>query len=147
MGTGGFLRLDHAFANAEASFLMTFAMGGVPHAGSCQSFPSPAFNLSQDQGLCTCSKLCPEYFLPDICLACSLLLSGLPGARVRNSTRGKGHEEGGFGIRKGGIEPQETPCFQASTPKTRVCLFYHFMLSPTPLTLWGAVPHLSWRRS
>ena len=32
MGTGGFLRLDHAFANAEASFLMTFAMGGVPHA-------------------------------------------------------------------------------------------------------------------
>ena len=28
---------------------------------------------------------------------------------MRNSTRGKGHEEGGFGIRKGGIEPQETP--------------------------------------
>ena len=33
-GTGGFLRLDPAFAYAEASFLMTFAMGGVPHAGS-----------------------------------------------------------------------------------------------------------------
>ena len=29
------------------------------------------------QGLFTCSKLCPEYFLPDICLACSLLLPGL----------------------------------------------------------------------
>ena len=33
-GTGGFLRLDPAFAYAEASFLMTFAMGGVPHTGS-----------------------------------------------------------------------------------------------------------------
>ena len=29
-----FLRLDPTFAYAEASFLMTFAMGGVPHAGS-----------------------------------------------------------------------------------------------------------------
>ena len=56
------------------------------------------------------------------------------GASVRNSVHGKGHEEGGFGIRKGGIEPQETPCSRASTPKTRVC----FMLSPIPLTLWGA---------
>ena len=34
----------------------------------------------------------------------------LPGASVRNSAHGRGHEEGGFGIRKGGIEPQETPC-------------------------------------
>ena len=66
----------------------------------------------------------------------------LPGASVRNSAHGKGHEEGGFGIRKGGIKPQETPCSQASTPKTRVYLLYCFMLSPTPLTLWGAVPHL-----
>ena len=71
----------------------------------------------------------------------------LPGASVRNSARGKGHEEGGFGICKGGIEPQETPYSRASTPKTRVCLLYCFMLSPTPLTLWGAVPHLSRRRS
>ena len=55
---------------------------------------------------------------------------------MRNSAHGKGHEEGGFGIRKGGIEPQETPCSRASTPKTRVC----FMLSPIPLTLWGADP-------
>ena len=37
MGTGGFLRLDPAFAYAEVSFLMTFAKGGVPHAGSQQS--------------------------------------------------------------------------------------------------------------
>ena len=74
-------------------------------------------------------------------------LSHLPGASVRNSSCGKGHEEGGFGIRKGGIEPQETPCFRASTPKTRVCLLYCFTLSPTPLTFRGAVPHLSRRRS
>ena len=53
-----------------------------------------------------------------------------------------------LGIRKGGIKPQETPCFRASTPKSRVYLLYCFMLSPTPLTLRGAVPHhLSWRRS
>ena len=69
----------------------------------------------------------------------------VPGASVRNSTHGKGHEEGGSALRKGEIEPQETPCSRASTPKTRVC----FMLSPTPLTLWGALPHhhFSQRRS
>ena len=46
-----------------------------------------------------------------------------------------------LGIRKGGIEPQETPCSRAFTPKTRVCLLYCFMRSPIPLTLWGTVPH------
>ena len=50
-----------------------------------------------------------------------------------------------LGIRKGVIKPQETPCSWASNPKTRVC----FMLSPTPLTLRGALPHnrFSRRRS
>ena len=48
-----------------------------------------------------------------------------------------------LGIRKGGIEPQETPCSWASTPKTRVCLLYCFMLSSTPLTLGGASPPTS----
>ena len=45
---------------------------------------------------------------------------------MRNSTHGKGHEEGGLAFRKGEIEPQETPCSRASTPKTRVptLLFY-----------------------
>ena len=38
------------------------------------------------------------------------------------------------------IEPQETPCSWASTPKTRVNLLYCFMLSPIPLTLRGADP-------
>ena len=42
---------------------------------------------------------------------------------MRNSAHGKGHEEGGFGIRKGGIEPQETPCSSASTPPNQ-SLFY-----------------------
>ena len=41
-GTGGFLRLDPAFVYAEASFLMTFAMGRVPHAGSRQIFKTKA---------------------------------------------------------------------------------------------------------
>ena len=56
------------------------------------------------------------------------MIYNMPGASVRNSTHGKGHEEGGFGIRKGGIEPQETPGSWASTPKTRVptLLFYAF---------------------
>ena len=50
-----------------------------------------------------------------------------------------------LGIRKGVIKPQETACSRASNPQTRVC----FMLSPTPLTLWGALPHnhFSRRRS
>ena len=67
---------------------------------------------------------------------------------MRNSARGKDHEEGGFDIRKGGIKPQETPWSRESTPKTRVCPLYCFMLSPTPLTLRGALPHhLSQSRS
>ena len=69
-------------------------------------------------------------------------------ASMRNSTHGKGHDEGGFGIDKGRIEPQETPYSRASTPKATVCLLYCFLLSPTPLTLQRAVlHHLSQRRS
>ena len=50
-----------------------------------------------------------------------------------------------LGLCKGMIKPQETPCSRASNPKTRVC----FMLSPTPLTLRGALAHnhFSRRRS
>ena len=46
-----------------------------------------------------------------------------------------------LGIRKGGIEPQESPgIFSSIFPqKTRVCLLYCFVLSP--LTLLGAVPY------
>ena len=46
-----------------------------------------------------------------------------------------------LGIRKGRIEPQESPWIFSSIypPKTRVCLLYCFVLSP--LTLLGAIPH------
>ena len=51
---------------------------------------------------------------------------------MRNSAHGKGHEEEAFGICKGGIEPQETPCSQASTPKIRVL---YGELSPITISL------------
>ena len=71
----------------------------------------------------------------------------LSGARVRQSARGKGHEEGGLTYAKTGSSlrsPPGNPC--ASTPITRACLLYYFVLPPTPLTLWGAVPHHLFRR-
>ena len=73
----------------------------------------------------------------------------LLGARVRHSARGKGHEEGGLTYAKAGSSLRSPPGNpRASTPITRACLLYYFVLSPTPLTLWGAVPHhLFWRRS
>ena len=68
---------------------------------------------------------------------------------MRNSARGKGHEEGGSAYAKAGSSLRNPPGnSRASTPKTRVCLLYCFVLSPTPLTLWGAVPyHLSLKKS
>ena len=66
----------------------------------------------------------------------------LLGASVRNSTRGKGHEEGGSTYTKAGSSLRSPPGnSRASTPKTRVCLLDCFVLPPTPLTLRGAVPH------
>ena len=68
----------------------------------------------------------------------------LPGASVRNSARGKGkgHEEGGLADAKAVSSLRSPPGnSQASTPKTRICLLYCFVLSPTPLTLRGAVAH------
>ena len=62
----------------------------------------------------------------------------LLGASVRNSDRGKGHEEGGWTYAKAGSSLRSPPGNpRASTPKIRVCLLYCFVLSPTPLTLWG----------
>ena len=54
----------------------------------------------------------------------TLMLGGIegrrmPGASMRNSAHGKGHEEGGFGIRKGGIQPQETPCSLSIYPQNQ----------------------------
>ena len=62
------------------------------------------------------------------------------GASVRNSARGKGHEEGGSAYAKAGSSLRSPPGnSRASTPKIIVCLLYCFVLSPTPLTLRGAV--------
>jgi len=47
-----------------------------------------------------------------------------------------------LGIRKGGIEPQESPWkFSSIYPQNQSLPTFCFVLSPTPLTLWGAVPH------
>ena len=71
----------------------------------------------------------------------------LLGASVRNSACGKGHEEGGSAYAKVGSSLRSPPGnFRASTPITRACLLYYFVLSPTPLTLWGAIPHHLFRR-
>ena len=63
----------------------------------------------------------------------------MPGASGRNSTHGKGHEEGGFSIRKGMIKPQETPCSRASTPKTT--LLFHALTYTSDFTGgWPPLP-------
>ena len=73
-----------------------------------------------------------------------LSVAGVPGASVRNSARGKGHEEGGLAYTKAGLSLRSPPGnFPALTPKTRVCLLYCFVLSPTPLTLRGLSPTTS----
>ena len=71
----------------------------------------------------------------------------LPGASVRNSAHGKGHEEGGSayakaGYAKAGSSLRSPPGnSRASTPQYQSLPTFCFVLSPTPLTLWGAVPH------
>ena len=75
------------------------------------------------------------------------LATKLLGARVRHSARGKGHEEGGSIYAKAGSSLRSPPGNpRASTPITRACLLYYFLLSPTPLTLRGAVPHHLFQR-
>ena len=64
----------------------------------------------------------------------------MPGASMRNSARGKGHEEGGIGICKGGIEPQETPCSQASTHKTSLPPLLLYALTYTSDFMGGYPP-------
>ena len=71
------------------------------------------------------------------------------GASIRNSSRGKGHEEEGLAYEKVGSSLRSPPGYsRASTPKTKVCLLYCFVLSH--LTLWGLSPttiSLSLKRS
>ena len=67
---------------------------------------------------------------------------------MRNSARGKGHEEGGLAYAKVGLSLRSPPGnSRASTPKTRVCLLYYFVISPTPLTLRGTVKELTYSSS
>ena len=74
-------------------------------------------------------------------------LTQMLGAGMRHSAHGKGHEEGGSTYAKAGSSLRSPPGNpQASTPITRACLLYYFVLSPTPLTLRGAVPHHLLRR-
>ena len=58
---------------------------------------------------------------------------------MRNSVHGKGHEKGGFGILKGGIEPQETPCSRVCTPKTRVSTLLFYALTYTSDFMGGGL--------
>ena len=69
-----------------------------------------------------------------------LFATPLLGTSVRNSTLGKGHEEGGSALRKGEIKPQETPCFQASTPQTRVPTLLFYALTYTSDFTGGLSP-------
>ena len=74
----------------------------------------------------------------------SSAISDLVGARVRYSARDKGHEEGGSTYAKVGSSLRSPPGNpRASTPITRACLLYYFVLSPTSLTLRGLSPTTS----
>ena len=91
MGTGGFLRLDLAFAYAEASFLMTFAMGGVPHAGSQHRMPEELWmevgDVVQEAGIKT---ICKE----KKCKKANWLYEeALQIAEKRREAKGKGEKE------------------------------------------------------
>ena len=130
----------------------------IPQVGHYNHQPNllctvPSFPASQTPGS---GLVCPKTRLPlaSGTLPCCLFsssspISSLPGASVRSFTCGKGHEEGGSAYAKEGSSLRSPPGnSRASTPKTRVCPLYCFVLSPTPLTLRGAVPHhLSLKKS
>ena len=70
----------------------------------------------------------------------------LPGDSVKNSACGKDHEEGGLAYEKAGSSLR-SPLgnSRASTPQNQSVPTFCFVLSPTPLTLRGAVPPTSFR--
>ena len=70
------------------------------------------------------------------------LCGSLPRASVRNSARGKGHEEGGSAYAKVGSSLRRPPVPEHLPPKTRVCLLYCVMLSPCSSDInRGLSPH------
>ena len=76
-----------------------------------------------------------------ICNSSTGILS-LPGASVRHSARGKSHEEGGSAYAKAGSSLRSPPWkFSSIYPQNQSLPTFCFVLSPTPLTLRGAVPH------
>ena len=103
--------------------------------------------ISQRLGTPDLKNCLPDYkwvIIVKIPIRVALLLflsyGSVPGASMRNSACGKGHEEGGLAYAKAGWSLRSPPGnSRASIPKTRVCLLYCFVLSPTPLTLRGAV--------
>ena len=71
----------------------------------------------------------------------TLWTDSLLGARVRYSARGKGHEEGGSTYAKAGSSLRSPPGNpRASTPITRACLLYHFLLTYTSDFTGGCPP-------
>ena len=76
-----------------------------------------------------------------ICNSSTGILS-LLGASVRNSAHDKGHEEGGSAYAKAGSSLRSPPWkFSSIYPPNQSLPTFCFLLSPTPLTFKGAVPH------
>ena len=67
-----------------------------------------------------------------------------------NPAHGKGHEEGGLTKRKDGIRPQESPLdfLEHLPPEPKSVCFIILCLSPTPLTLTGGGPPITfcWKK-
>ena len=131
---------------------------GVAPWERCVGSPEPTSGspnhplLSISHILSTCQENTPESLShqpphPNLCTFHNTTYPYVLGARVRYSARDKGHEEGGSTYAKAGLSLRSPPGNpQASTPITRACLLYYFVLSPTSLTLRGAVPHHLFRR-
>ena len=78
---------------------------------------------------------------PSVSAQFCFLTRPLLGARVRHSARGKGHEEGGSTYAKAGSSLRSPPGNpRASTPITRACLLYYFVLIYTSDFTGGCPP-------
>src|SRR5574341_8911 len=74
----------------------------------------------------------------------TLMLGKTEGRRVRgaSSAPGKGHEKGGLAYAKAGSSLRSLPGnSRAIYPQNQSLPTFCYVLSPTPLTLRGAVPH------
>ena len=122
----------------------------ISSSSSTSSLNIPAtlfYYLKCSQSLGTLSLPLSPPLSPPLSLPLSPPKQSLLGASMRHSARGKGHEERGSTYAKVGSSLRSPPGNpRASTPITRACLLYYFVLSPTLLTLRGAVPHHLFRR-